>query len=119
VRNTGDSAGTDVVQLYANDVVASVTRPVAQLLAFRRVDLEPGEEATVTFSVPTALLAFSDRRFVRIVEPGEVRLWAGPSCADEETVATLEITGPVHEVGPEDGRSATVRVDRADVSAAS
>ncbi|TDS80650.1 beta-glucosidase [Amnibacterium kyonggiense] len=112
VRNTGDRAGTDVVQLYANDLVASVTRPVAQLLAFHRLDLDAGEEAVVTFRVPTALLAFSDRRMVRIVEPGEVRLWVGPSCADEETVASLTITGGVHEVGAEDGRSATVEVRR-------
>ena len=118
VRNTGDRAGTDVVQLYANDVVASVTRPVAQLLGYERVDLAPGEEAVVTFRVPTALLAFSDRRLVRVVEPGEIRLWVGPSCADEETVATLVIDGPLHEVGPQDGRAATARTRRADVPAA-
>jgi hypothetical protein len=117
VRNTGDRAGTDVVQLYANDVVASVTRPVAQLLAYRRVALEPGEEVLVRFAVPTALLAFSDRRMVRVVEPGAVRLWVGPSVATEETVAEVTLTGATHEVGPEDGRVATVSVERAEASA--
>ena len=49
----GTGAGADVVQLYARDVVGSVTRPVAQLLGYRRVHLEPGASAVVTFSVPT------------------------------------------------------------------
>ncbi|MGT2426363.1 beta-xylosidase/alpha-l-arabinosidase [Amnibacterium kyonggiense] len=112
VRNTGERAGTDVVQLYANDVVATVTRPVAQLLAYERVTLEPGEEAVVRFAVPTARLAFSDRRMVRVVEPGEIRLWVGPSCSVEETASALTIEGPVHEVVAADGRTATATVER-------
>jgi beta-glucosidase-like glycosyl hydrolase len=112
VRNTGERAGTDVVQLYGNDVVASMTRPVAQLLAYQRVALEPGEEVLVRFTVPTSRLAFSDRRMVRIVEPGEVRLWVGPSCAAEETTASLVVTGAVHDVVPTDERVATARVER-------
>ena len=117
VRNTGDRAGTDVVQLYAHDVLGTVTRPVAQLLAYERIALDPGEEVLVRFAVPTALLAFSDRRMVRSVEPGEVRLWVGPSCAAEETVATTTITGPRHDVTPADGRIAIARVERAGTSA--
>lgn len=112
VRNTGERAGTDVVQLYANDVVASMTRPVAQLLAYERVALEPGEEVVVRFSVPTTRLAFSDRRMVRIVEPGEIRLWVGASCVDEETTASLVLTGVVHDVVPTDRRTATARLER-------
>ena len=113
VRNTGEVAGTDVVQLYANDLVGSVTRPVAQLLAYERVPLEPGEEVLVRFRVPTTRLAFSDRRMVRIVEPGAVRLWVGPSCAEEEAVAELAVTGDVHDVRPDDERLATAEVERA------
>ncbi|MFD1721608.1 glycoside hydrolase family 3 N-terminal domain-containing protein [Amnibacterium endophyticum] len=113
VRNAGDRAGTDVVQLYARDVVASVTRPVAQLLAYERVHLEPGEEVVVRFRVPTARLAFSDRRLVRVVEPGAIDLWVGGSVAEQETTASIEITGAVHEVGAEDERLATAEVERA------
>ena len=47
VTNTGDRPGADVVQLYAHDVVGSVTRPVAQLVGYRRVHLEAGESALV------------------------------------------------------------------------
>ncbi|MFD3443346.1 glycoside hydrolase family 3 N-terminal domain-containing protein [Microbacteriaceae bacterium 4G12] len=104
VRNTGERAGTDVVQLYARDLVASVTRPVAQLLGYRRVDLQPGGEALVRFDVPTARLAFTDARYRRIVEPGEVELWVGASCAEKETTASVTITGPVHAVTNDDER---------------
>nr|WP_186336983.1 glycoside hydrolase family 3 N-terminal domain-containing protein [Microbacterium sp. SLBN-146] len=112
VRNTGDREGTDLVQLYARDEVATVTRPVAQLLAFERVTLAPGEEAVVHFDVPTQRLAFTGLRGIRIVEPGAITLWVGPSCAERETTASLAIEGAVHEVRPDDPRVARARVDR-------
>ncbi|NQX13016.1 glycoside hydrolase family 3 C-terminal domain-containing protein [Microbacteriaceae bacterium VKM Ac-2855] len=96
IRNVGDRAGTDLVQLYGHDVVASVTRPVAQLLGYARVELAPGEEAVVRFEVPTALLAFSNREYIRVVEPGEVQLWVGSSCDDRETEASLVLSGLDH-----------------------
>ncbi|MEF2975906.1 beta-glucosidase [Subtercola sp. YIM 133946] len=101
VRNTGDRRATDLVQVYARDLLASVTRPVAQLMGYQRVTLEPGAEAVVRFDVPTAQLAFSDRDFDRVVEPGEIRLWVGTSCADEETDAQLTLTGPVRRIAGE------------------
>ncbi|MFE4467863.1 glycoside hydrolase family 3 N-terminal domain-containing protein [Leifsonia sp. NPDC056824] len=104
VRNSGERAGADLVQLYARDVFASVTRPVAQLLGYARVSLEPGEEAEVTFQVPTARLAFTGRDGIRIVEPGDVELWVGPSCAERETETRIALTGPTHAVTPADGR---------------
>ncbi len=104
VTNTGDRAGEDVVQLYGRDVVASVTRPVAQLLGYRRVRLEPGEAVVVEFVVPPARLAFTDRRGERVVEPGELRLWVGPSCAEPETEASVDLAGAVHRVGIADER---------------
>ncbi len=112
VRNTGEREGSDVVQLYARDVVASVTRPIAQLLGYRRVDLAPGEAVTVRFSVPTTRLAFTDRRLRRVVEPGTVELWVGPSCARRETEARVELVGAVHEVGPDDPRWVGTSVSR-------
>jgi beta-glucosidase len=116
VRNTGDRAGTDVVQLYARDVYASVTRPVAQLLAFARVTLAPGEEAVVHFDVPTQRLAFTGVEGVRIVESGDVELWVGPSCAERDTEASIRITGPDHRVTPSDRRTAQARVEEADAA---
>ncbi len=113
VMNTGDRAGTDIVQLYAHDVTASITRPVAQLLGYARIDLEAGQSARVSFRVPTGRLAFSDTRMTRVVEPGPVDVWVGASVADRETAGRIDITGPVHEVQASDERLVTVSVDRA------
>lgn len=98
VRNTGERSGTDLVQLYARDVYASVTRPVAQLLGYARVELAAGEEAQVRFEVPAARLAFTGRSGDRIVEPGDVELWVGPDCASKETTSSLTLVGPVTAV---------------------
>ncbi|PZR52203.1 glycosyl hydrolase [Xylanimonas oleitrophica] len=139
VTNTGDVAGTDVVQLYGRDLHGSVARPVVQLLGYARVTLEPGESRQVAFTVPTTRLAFSDRRMVKIVEPGDVEVWVGShatassaAARTEETTggaitnekavekieipgtatdrSALEITGPVHEVSREDARWVEVTV---------
>ncbi|MGN6220155.1 MAG: glycoside hydrolase family 3 N-terminal domain-containing protein [Microbacterium sp.] len=110
VSNTGDRAGTDVVQLYARDVFASVTRPVAQLLAYQRVSLEPGESAVVTFDVPATRLAFTGRNGRRIVEPGAIELWVGASCADREAETGIELTGTIHALTADSPRVATAVV---------
>ncbi|GAA5191873.1 glycoside hydrolase family 3 N-terminal domain-containing protein [Rugosimonospora acidiphila] len=94
VTNTGSVAGDDVVQLYGHDLVGSVTRPVAQLLGYRRVHLAPGRSVTVRFTVPTARLAFSDRTYTRVVEPGEVELWVGTSARREAQARTV-LVGPI------------------------
>jgi beta-glucosidase-like glycosyl hydrolase len=112
VTNTGDRAGTEIVQLYATDVVASVTRPVVQMLGYARVHLESGESAEVTFDVPTQRLAFSDRRMVRVVEPGAIGLFVGTSCERPVLTAAVELTGPVHEVAPADRRLVEVTISR-------
>ncbi|MFD6680187.1 MULTISPECIES: beta-xylosidase/alpha-l-arabinosidase [Micromonospora] len=102
VTNTGAVAGDDVVQLYGRDVVASVTRPLAQLLGYQRVHLEPGQSVTVELTVPTTRLAFSDRTYTRVVEPGEVELWVGTSVQrDTQAVTTLVgDTVPVTNASP-------------------
>jgi beta-glucosidase len=110
VSNTGSRTGADVVQLYARDLVGSVTRPVAQLLAYERVTLEPGSSATVTFTVPASRLAFTGRDGRRIVEPGDVRLWVGPSCAQRETETQIRLTGDVHAITADSPRVASAAV---------
>ncbi|WEK60875.1 MAG: glycoside hydrolase family 3 N-terminal domain-containing protein [Candidatus Microbacterium colombiense] len=91
VRNTGSREGTDVVQLYAHDEVASAARPVAQLIGFRRVHLTPGAEQRVEFEIPSDRLAFTGLDGIRRVEPGSIRLWVGEACDHEETVTTIDI----------------------------
>jgi beta-glucosidase len=113
VRNAGERAGVDVVQLYARDTYASVTRPVAQLVAYARVPLEPGESALVRFDVPIGRLSFTDRTGSRVVEPGDVELWVGPSCQDRETSTTVRLVGPVHEITPSHARTVEVSIAEA------
>ncbi|MDM4762502.1 glycoside hydrolase family 3 N-terminal domain-containing protein [Galbitalea sp. SE-J8] len=139
VTNTGAFAGDEVVQLYGHDVHASIARPLAQLLGYARVRLEPDRSARVEFSVPTTRLAFSDPRMVRTVEPGDVEVWvashAEASRAASEigestggaivngrraigrTIpgtaterAAVRITGGRHDVTPLDERLVTWRV---------
>ena len=108
ITNTGERAGDDVVQLYARDLIASVTRPVAQLVGYARVSVEPGESRTLTFRVPPTRLSFTGRDGRRVVEPGEVELWVGDSVADRALLHTVTLTGEVHTVGLHDPRRTTV-----------
>lgn len=82
IKNNGRRAGDEVVQLYINDVVASITRPVKELKGFQRIHLKPGESRTVTFDLPTATLAFYNRNMVKKVEPGVFKVMVGASSAD-------------------------------------
>jgi len=99
VTNTGDRAGTDVVQLYLHDPVASVVRPVQRLLGFRRVSLEAGATTTLSVTVPFDTTSFTNRAGVRVVEPGEIVLGFGRSSADIALTHSVQLTGPVREVG--------------------
>ncbi|MGY3127018.1 beta-xylosidase [Agrococcus sp. UYP33] len=139
VTNTGDRAGGDVVQLYGRDLVGSIPRPLVQLLGYARVSLAPGASARVELSVPARRFSFTDRRMVRVVEPGEVEVWIASHAAASaprsdgddpsqgvisnarrsEAVAIpgtatararLTLTGPVHEVGPGDRRIVDVTI---------
>ncbi|THA75642.1 glycosyl hydrolase [Streptomyces sp. A0642] len=93
VRNTGALAGAETVQLYFTDPLAQVTRPVRALLAFAKVHLQPGEEATVRFHVHTDRFAFTGRAGQRIVEPGEILLCAGSSSSDTPAEAVVHVVG--------------------------
>ena len=93
VRNLGDRAGDEVLQLYVRDVAASLTRPVKELRGFARVDLEPGQSRSVTFSLVAEQLAYVDVPGQWLIEPGEFRLMVGTSSADVPLEATLSVTG--------------------------
>lgn len=77
VRNTGSVPGKETVQLYLRDPVASVVRPVQQLIDYRKVFLNPGESAEVEFTVREKQLRFYDMDGREISEPGEFRIFTG------------------------------------------
>ena len=91
VANTGKRAGEEVVQLYTNDRVASVTRPVRELKGFKRVSLEPGETKTVEFELPTELLAFYNKDMELVVEPGAFKVVVGRSFRDSALEGEFEV----------------------------
>ncbi|MFC5215479.1 glycoside hydrolase family 3 N-terminal domain-containing protein [Streptomyces coerulescens] len=99
VRNTGERAGADVVQLYLHDPVASVTRPDVRLIGYQRVELDVGEAARVTFRFHADLSAFTDRSGRRVVEPGVLELRLGVSSADVRHAACLHLVGPARTLG--------------------
>ena len=77
VRNTGERAGKEVVQLYLRDPVASVVRPVQQLIDYRKILLEPGEAKEVIFTVTEEQLRFWDFDCAWHSEPGTFELSTG------------------------------------------
>ncbi|MFI8209949.1 beta-xylosidase/alpha-l-arabinosidase [Streptomyces werraensis] len=98
VRNAGERAGTEVVQLYLHDPVASVVQPVQRLVGYARLELAPGEERRVRVTVPADVASFTGRDGRRIVEPGELELRLAASSTDTRLTATVTLTGPVREV---------------------
>lgn len=112
VRNTGERAGTDVVQLYLHDPVAQTTRPVVRLVGFGRVSLEPGEAAQVTFLVPADLASFTGVHGRRVVEPGDVELRFGRSSGDAAATVRLRLAGAERELGPQRQLRSLCRVER-------
>ena len=86
LSNTGNCEGTEVAQLYVQDRVGSVVRPVKELKRFERVTLAPGETKTVTFELPVAELAFWNIDMEYVVEPGDFRLWVAGDSASGEPV---------------------------------
>jgi beta-glucosidase len=82
LKNTGKYDGTEVVQLYVQDKVGSVTRPVKELKRFQRVTLKAGESTQVSLSLPVSELAFWGYDMNYTVEPGDFRLWVGTNSAE-------------------------------------
>ena len=104
VRNTGARAGTEVVQLYLRDEVARVARPDRQLAGFGRVTLEPGDAATVRFTVDPTALAYYDEQMRLVIEPGSVRATVG------ELEQVVVLGGTEREIAPNDRRPTTVDI---------
>lgn len=82
LKNTGKYDGTEVVQLYVQDKVGSVTRPVKELKRFQRVTLKVGESTQVSLSLPVSELAFWGYDMNYTVEPGDFTLWVGTNSAE-------------------------------------
>lgn len=90
VENTGTVAGMETVQLYIRDITASVARPVLELKDWRKVNLNPGERQTVTFTITEEMLRFYTKDMVFASEPGDFEVYIGPNSADlQKAIFTL------------------------------
>ncbi|WP_233583990.1 glycoside hydrolase family 3 N-terminal domain-containing protein [Micromonospora sp. CV4] len=98
LRNSGTRWGSEVVQLYAHDPVASVVQPVQRLIGYLRVPLDAGAGCRVEVSVPADLLSFTGRDGRRVVEPGAVELRLASSSTRPLLVAAVALTGPARQV---------------------
>ncbi len=94
VQNIGDREGTEVVQLYLRDVVASVIRPVMELKGFKRITLRPGEKRTINFILTYDHLAFYNRDMARVIEPGTFEVMIGSSSEDIQLKGSFEVKKP-------------------------
>jgi beta-glucosidase len=91
IENTGNRAGSEVVQLYIRDKISTVVRPVKELKGFTRIWLEPGESATVSFTLTHDELKMLDKHLDWVVEPGEFTILLGSSSDDIRLEGTLHI----------------------------
>jgi beta-glucosidase len=91
VTNTGDLAGSEVVQLYLRDNISSVIRPVRELKGFTKIRLEPGESAKVSFTLTYDELKMLDKHLDWVVEPGEFTIMIGRSSSDIRLKGSLWI----------------------------
>lgn len=92
VRNVGDRVGDEVVQLYVNDLLATVVRPVMELKGFKRIrNLAPGETVDLSIPIPVDRLAFPDRDMNWAVEPGDFRVLVGSSARNLRLRGTLTV----------------------------
>jgi beta-glucosidase len=79
IQNTGSMAGTDVVQLYLHESDTTILQPVKKLEGFQRVQLNPGQTKTVTFTLGRQNLGFYNEQGQFVTEPGTFDLWVGDS----------------------------------------
>ena len=91
VENVGKRAGKEVVQLYINDVLSSVSTPVKELKGFKKVALQPGEKKSVTFKLTPEDLCLLDRNMEWKVEPGAFDVLVGSSSQDIRLKGKFEV----------------------------
>jgi beta-glucosidase len=92
ITNSGSRAGADVVQLYINDPISSVSTPVKELKGFRKVWLKPGESSKVQFELGPRHLSLINRYLKRVVEPGEFKVMIGQSSDEIVLQGTFNIS---------------------------
>jgi len=110
ITNTGNLDGEEVVQLYARDLYSSMSRPVMELVGFRRVAIAAGEKKKVSFTFPMSQFAFLDRQMKWKVEAGDMEVLVGASSDDIRLKAQFRITNDAYVDGANRGFFAKTEV---------
>ncbi len=92
LQNKGSRPGVEIVQLYIQDIAASVTQPVRRLKNFQRVALNAGETKTVTFVLPASQLGFFNSEGKYVMEAGKFNLWVSRDSSDASLMASFQLT---------------------------
>lgn len=95
VKNTGDTAGDEVVQLYGKDVLGSIIRPVRELIGFTRIHLLPGEEKTLAFNFKLDILAFINEDKQWVCEAGEYNFFLAKDSEDDNICLKYKLSKTV------------------------
>lgn len=91
VENQGDRSGSEVVQVYVNDLQASVSTPIHELKAFRKILLDPGESASLKFTIPTERLKVLNQNLEWVLEPGIFEIQVGSSSKKIHLTERIEV----------------------------
>lgn len=91
LKNTGTRDGVEIVQLYVQDLVGSLVRPVKELKGFQRIALKAGESTEVRFEIGAHDLSFWNADCKHICEPGDFKVWIAPNSVEGEP-ATFYLT---------------------------
>jgi beta-glucosidase len=75
ITNTGNTTGTETVQLYVRDITGSIVRPIRELKDFVQIELKPKESKTVQFSIPVSEFAFYNDKMELKTESGDFKVW--------------------------------------------
>ena len=82
IENTGKRSGEELVQMYVQDVVGSITRPVKELKGFERIALQSGEKRTVSFEINLEDLKYYNSELTYDVEKGDFNVWIGKNASE-------------------------------------
>ncbi len=91
IKNIGKIKGKEVIQVYINDKISSVTTPVKVLKEFKKIEINPSELVKVNFSIPIEELGLWDENMNYLVEPGEFEIMVGSSSDDIRLRKTIKI----------------------------
>ncbi|MDX3452073.1 glycoside hydrolase family 3 N-terminal domain-containing protein [Streptomyces sp. ME02-8801-2C] len=98
VKNTGDRSGVELVQLYVEDDAPGISRPALQLAGFHRLELQPGDQAMVKFTLELPLLAYLSLDDRWVVDPGPMWISIGSSSGDLPMRSRLDVVGDTADV---------------------